>query len=103
MINLTYKDFMKLIKQKRLFLMQFHIKGYNHYNSCVIRTSYDNVNSNLKIYLINCILTKDKTEIVSFFNNFKEDYKLFKFGKEGNCSLRMAWNKIEIDAIEEQK
>ena len=50
MINLTYKDFMKLIKQKRLFLMQFHIKGYNHYNSCVIRTSYDKVNYNLKNY-----------------------------------------------------
>lgn len=81
--------------------MQFHIKGYNHYNHCGIRTFFDSVNSNVKIYLINCMLTKDGTENVSFLEHFKEDYKMFRFGKEGTCSLKMAWNKIEIDSMED--
>lgn len=100
MINLTYKDFLELIKQKRIFLMCFHVNNYNHYKYCVIRTTFDRVNSDSKIYLITCVLTRDESEKVSFYDSFKEDYKLFKFGKKGSFSLKTVWDKIVIDSIE---
>lgn len=99
MIKLTYKSFIELIKNKKVIYLLFSVKEYNHYNHCVIKTSFEKTPSSF-IYIINCVLTVDETEKVSFLNIFKENYKLFKFGRKGSFSLKDVWNKIDIICFE---
>jgi hypothetical protein len=41
-------------------------------------------------------LSDQKAEKVSFLNEFKEDYKLFNFGKKGKYTLKQVWEYIDI-------
>ena len=95
-MDMLYKEFKQKIKNKEIFVMLFSIDGYNHYNNCCIKTRFDSLPNGDKVYIIACKLTKDSTEEVSFLNKFKDDYKLFNFGRKGTYTLEQVWNKIVL-------
>ena len=101
MVVLSYKDFIFKITKKELFVLKFSVPGYSHYNFCTIETVFDTIpNNSDRLYRITCTLTKDKTEKVSFLNDFKEEYKLFNLGRKGTYTLKTIWDHIEILEIE---
>ena len=99
-MGMQYKDFLMKIKNKNDFSINFSILGYNHYNNCIIEAHTVLLpNNRNSIYLIKCRLTKDSSEDVSFINYFKEEYKLFNFGRKGKFTLKQVWNKLNIKDV----
>lgn len=49
--------------------------------------------------MIEVKLVEDDSETVSFYKYFKEDYKLFKFGRKGTFTLKQVWNNIQVIQI----
>ena len=72
------------------------LKNYAHYNFCKIIVIKDQLPSKNIIFLIDVYLTKDETEHICFFEDFNEEYKLFRMGRKGSFTLKQIWNDIEI-------
>ena len=105
MEKLEYKDFIEGINNpKGIKQIDFYVDGYPHYHSCSIGRYIEKIKFKGKTavvdYRITCILTKDHSEDVHFFSTFKEDFKLFNFGKKGRFALKDIWEKIVITNIE---
>ncbi len=104
-MNLNYDDFLEKINKKAGFELHFCIKNYAHYKNCCIKRVVDCPaphNTSLQIERIEITLTDDAFEKLSFYEKFKEEYKLFKFGKRGSFTLKQLWNQVEIKKIIEK-
>ena len=106
MIALKYEDFIKGISRDTGNIKQinFYIKGYPHYYDCSIGRYIKKVRVHERIVTltgrITCILTKDHSEVVSFYRTFKEDRKIFDFGRKGRYTLKDVWDKVVITDIQ---
>ena len=105
MITLKYEDFIKGINRDTGNIKQinFYIEGYPHYHDCSIGRYIKKVRVHERIVTltgrITCILTKDHSEDVSFYRAFKEDRKIFDFGRKGRYTLKDVWDKVVITNI----
>ena len=98
--NMSYEEFIKNINdEKKIKQIDFYIDGYSHYKNCSIGRYKEKIFGNEFNFRITCILTKDHSEDVSFFEKIKEDYKLFDFGKKGKFTLKDIWDKVVITNI----
>jgi len=98
---MRYEEFIKGINdEKKIKQIDFYIDGYAHYKNCSIGRYTDIFFGKEFDDRITCILTKDHSEKVSFFEKFKEDYKLFDFGRKGKLTLKDVWDKVVITKIE---
>lgn len=106
MITLKYEDFIKGINRDTGNIKQisFYIEGYPHYHDCSIGRYIKKVKVRERIVTltgwIRCILTKYHSEDVSFYRTFKEDRKIFDFGRKGRYTLKDVWDKVVITDIQ---
>ena len=98
--NMTYEEFIKEINdEKKIKQIDFYVDGYAHYKNCSIGRYTDKMLGKEFDCRITCILTKDQSEKVSFYEKFKENYKLFDFGRKGKFTLKDIWDKVIITNI----
>ena len=88
----SYKEIIEGLNNSKIIKVSFFIEDYSHYKSCRIYRAYEPVTC-LKVEL-----TKDSSEHISFWK-FKEDFKLFNFGKKGKFTLKQIWDKVCITEI----
>lgn len=98
--KMYYKEFIDGINDKRIKQIDFYIDGYNHYKNCSVGRYGDVFNDNQFDFRIMCILTKDRSECVSFIDEFNENYKLFDFGRKGKFTLKEVWDKVVVTNIQ---
>lgn len=89
----TYKDIIKKLNDAEILKLHFYIEDYPHYSNCKIYWIYEPVTC------LQVELTNDNYEQIRFWK-FKEDFKLFNFGKKGKFTLKQIWNKVHITKIE---
>lgn len=92
----SYTDFIRNLHSGNIRKIIFKVKEYQHYKNCSILRVCDILPSGNKITLFIVKLSDKKDEKVSFLNKFKEDYKLFNFGKKGKYTLKQVWEYIDI-------
>lgn len=95
-MNYDYKEIIDGINQGKINSILFSIKDYTHYKNCFIKRCVDVISTEKYITRIEVKLVEDDSETISFYKKFKEDYKLFKFGRKGTFTLKQVWKKIEI-------
>lgn len=96
---MIYTDFISQLNSSIIKCMSFEISCYPHYSNCKIFRQNDILKNGAQISIIVCKLTEDDSENVSFLNEFKEDYKLFNFGRKGKFTLKQLWDKVCIKEI----
>ena len=98
-MKIEYSDFIKMLNEGQISYVKFGINNYNHYSNCEI-FCYNLISpSNKNLFVISVVLTKDKSEHVSFFFHFDEKYKLFKI-KHQTYNLKQIWNEVYLTKIE---
>lgn len=93
---MEYFEFIKMINSQKIKYVLFEIKDYAHYRNCSIENT---VLPNSNIHIIVVKLTQDNSEIIAFYYKFKENYKMFDFGRKGRYTLKQIWNKVIIKQI----
>ena len=96
---LTYKQFINDLNNSIIAEVHFEVVGYPHYKSCRIFRKYDTLRNGNIISLIRIELTNDKSELVSFMDEFNESYKLFRIKGRGTFTLQQLWPQIKIIKI----
>ncbi len=99
----SYQEVIDGINQGTIKRFCFAVDGYAHYKNCSIESYDETVRGAVRevtYHTIRVTLTADGKEDVSFLNNFKEDYKLFRMGKQGTFTLKQLWDKIVVISIE---
>ena len=91
-----YDEIIENINNHKISELRFEVLEYPHYHDCKIIVNKEQLPSNNVIYLIEIFLTQDLSENVSFYNKFKENYKLFYMGRKGSFTLKQIWKKIKI-------
>lgn len=97
-MELKYNEFIELINQHKISDVTFSVAGYAHYNYCKITISKEKPKES-EFYLIKIVLTKDLSEMVSFYNVFDENYKLFDLKRKGKYTLKQIWDRIQTPFI----
>ena len=97
-MNSNYEEIINNLNEGKIESVIFSIKEYAHYKKCIIKRCIDCVN-NRHIVRIEVKLVEDGSETVSFYKYFKEDYKLFNFGRKGTFTLKQVWNNVHIIQI----
>ena len=97
-MNCNYEEIINNLNEGKIESVIFSIKEYAHYKKCIIKRCVDCVN-NKHIVRIEVKLVEDDSETVSFYKYFKEDYKLFNFGRKGTFTLKQVWNNVHIIQI----
>lgn len=98
---MDYTEFIEQINDRNgIKQIEFYIRDYPHYHSCSIGRYIDTICRGKTLNgRITCILTKD-SEIISFYDKFDEDCKIFNFkGKGGKKTLKDVWDRIVITGI----
>lgn len=95
-MDYNYEEVIDNLNNGKIEYILFSIKEYAHYKKCIIKRCVDCVDNNKHIVRIEVKLVEDDSETVSFYKYFKEDYKLFKFGRKGNFTLKQIWNNVQI-------
>ncbi len=98
-MNYNYEEVISDLNNGKIESILFSTKDYSHYKSCIIKRCIDVVYNEKQIIRIEVKLVEDDTETISFYKKFKENYKLFKFGKKGTFTLKQVWNNIKIIKI----
>lgn len=98
-MNYNYEEIINNLNEGKIEIIIFSIKEYAHYKKCIIKRCVDCVCNDKHIVRIEVKLVEDDSETVSFYKYFKEDYKLFKFGKKGTFTLKQVWNKVQVIQI----
>ncbi len=98
-MELKYNEFIELLNQHKISEVTFFITEYSHYNSCRIIISKEKPKES-EFYLIKFVLTKDLSEMVSFYNIFDENYKLFDLKRKGKYTLKQIWDRVQISSLE---
>ena len=101
-MELKYNEFIELLNQHKISDVTFSVAGYAHYNYCKITISKEKPKES-EFYLIKIVLTKDLSEMVSFYNVFDENYKLFDLKRKGKYTLKQIWDRIQINTLEMQQ
>ena len=96
---LTYKQFIHDLNNSVISEILFEVIGYSHYKNCRIFRKYDTLRNGNTISLIRVELTNDKSELVSFMDEFNESYKLFRIKGKGTFTLQQLWPQIKIIKI----
>ena len=96
---LTYKQFIHDLNNSLISEILFEVVGYSHYKNCRIFRKYDTLKNGNTISLIRVELTNDKSELVSFMDEFNESYKLFRIKGKGAFTLQQLWSQIKIIKI----
>lgn len=96
----TYKQFILNLHSGKISKIRFSIENYAHYKNCAISRLVEELPFNKKVIRIEVKLTADETEKISFYEKFKEDYKLFHLGSKGSFTLKQMWEKVQIIEIE---
>jgi hypothetical protein len=94
--KISYKEFVAGINNGVIELIRFSVDGYSHYNNCIIRRIVDILANGNEVIIIRVDLVTDSTESVSFYQKFKEEFKMFNFGRKGKYTLKEVWEKIII-------
>lgn len=99
---MTYEEFINNLNSRQINKIKFFIQEYSHYKSCSIE-HYDSksifMGREISIDTIEVKLTSDNSEIYRYYKRFREDFKLFKIGKQ-TYTLKQMWDKITITDIE---
>lgn len=95
-MNYNYEEIINNLNEGKIESIVFSIKEYTHYKKCIIKRFIDNVYNDKCIVRIEVKLVEDDSETVSFYKYFKEDYKLFKFGRKGTFTLKQIWDYVQI-------
>lgn len=95
-MNYTYEEIINNLNEGKIESIIFSIKEYTHYKKCIIKRCVDCVSNEKNIIRIEAKLAEDDSETVSFYKYFKEDYKLFKFGRKGAYTLKQVWDNVQI-------
>lgn len=98
-MNYNYEEIVNNLNEGKIESIIFSIKEYAHCKKCIIKRCVDCVYNDKHIVRIEVKLVEDNSETVSFYKYFKEDYKLFKFGRKGTFTLKQVWNKVQIIQI----
>ena len=98
-MELKYNEFIELLNQHKISDVIFSVAGYSHYNYCKITISKEKPKER-EFYLIKFVLTKDLSEMVSFYNIFDENYKLFDLKRKGKYTLKQIWDRVQISSLE---
>ncbi len=96
---MNYEEFIKKLNTNQISCFRFKLKGYPHYNNCMIYRQIDKISNGNQVSIIVCKLTDDEYEKVSFYKFFDESYKLFSMGKKGKFTLKQIWGLVEIIEI----
>lgn len=96
---MIYEEFIKKLNSNNIKCFRFRLKGYPHYNNCMIYRQIDEIANGKQLSIIVCKLTNDDYEKVSFYKNFDESYKLFSMGRKGRFTLKQIWGLIDIIEI----
>lgn len=97
LMDYNYEDIIKNLNEGKIISILFSLKGYSHYKKCIIKRNIDCIGDRDKsLVRIEVKLVEDDSETVSFYKYFKEDCKLFKFGKKGSFTLEQVWNNVQI-------
>ena len=96
MIQCSYQELINGINKGAIKQVRFCVNNYSHYKSCLITRMEHKIYNGNSIVQIDVLLTKDASEKISFFDTFKEDTKLFDFGRKGRFTLKQLWSKIII-------
>ena len=96
---LTYRQFVDDLNNSIIAEVYFEVVGYPHYKNCKIFRKYDTLRNGNVISLIRVELTNDKSELVSFMDEFNESYKLFRIKGKGTFTLQQLWPQIRIIKI----
>lgn len=99
---MNYKEFIDDLNNGKIRKIKFSVQNYNHYRSCGIeRFDCKSIvcDKEISIDTVEVKLTSDNSEIYRFIGKFKEDFKLFKIGKQ-TYTLKQIWDKITITEIE---
>ena len=95
-MNYNYEEIINNLNEGKIESILFSIKEYTHYKKCIIKRFIDNFYNDKCIVRIEVKLVEDDSETVSFYKYFKEDYKLFKFGRKGTFTLKQIWDYVQI-------
>lgn len=95
-MDYPYEKMIKDLNEGKIESILFSIKGYAHYKHCIIKKYFDLVSKDNKMDRVEIQLTEDGLETVIFYKKFKDDYKLFNFGRKGSFTLKQVWNKVQI-------
>lgn len=94
-----YNEIIKAINTHSITLLNFKVKDYAHYRNCKITVEKNELLNGNIIYWINVNLSTNEAEYVSFYDTFKEGFKLFRMGRKGSFTLKQLWDRIEIIEI----
>ena len=98
-MNYNYEEIINNLNEGKIESIIFSIKEYAHYKKSIIKRCVDCVYNDKHIVRIEVKLVEDDSETVSFYKYFKEDYKLFKFGRKGTFTLKQVWNNVQVIQI----
>lgn len=98
---MTYEEFIQNLNSRKISKIKFFVQDYNHYKSCSIE-HYDSksifMGREITFDTVEVRLTNDNSEVYRFSETFKEDFKLFKIGKQ-TYTLKQMWDKITITEV----
>ncbi len=92
----NYEDIINDLNKGKINSIVFSIKNYAHYKKCVISKCVDVISTKKNIIRIEVKLAEDDSETVSFYQKFKEDYKLFKVKGGRTTTLQQIWKDVQI-------
>lgn len=95
----NYEEIINGLNEGKIESIIFSIKEYTHYKKCIIKRCNDYVCNDKHIVRIEVKLVEDGSETVCFYKHFKDDYKLFKFGRKGIFTFKQVWNNVQIIQI----
>ncbi len=94
--KISYSEFITGINNGSIELIRFSVEGYSHYNNCIIKRIVDKLSNGNEAVIIRVDLVTDLTESISFYRKFKEELKMFNFGRKGKLTLKEVWEKMII-------
>lgn len=95
-MDYNYEEIINDLNEGKIESILFSINKYTHYKKCIIKRCIDCVSSDKQIIRVEVKLAEDDSETISFYKYFKEDYKLFKFGRKGTFTLKQVWKNVQI-------
>ena len=99
-MNYNYKDVINGLNNGKIKKIVFSLNNYSHYKNCIIRRIKDENCGLRPVVRLIVDLVEDGSESISFLNEIKEEYKMFKLGRKGTFTLKQLWNNILIHEIE---
>lgn len=94
----NYREIIDALNSGEITEIIFSVKNYNHYNNCHIKRVSEALRNGNELVWIAVQLTKDNSELTSFYKTFDERYKLFRIRNQ-KFTLEQIWESIQIAKI----